>query len=134
MTSPFLIRTSIAIPNCGGGGGGSSGGDPCSGGQGPDPGTGPGFTGGGGGSPDPTCSPIIIDTQGEGFHLTSAAAGVMFDIAGNGHTVQIAWTATGFGNAFLALPAQDGLIHNGKELFGNFTPQPASKNPNGFLA
>jgi hypothetical protein len=82
----------------------------------------------------PTCSPIIIDTEGEGFHLTSAAAGVSFDIAGNGHPVQIAWTASGFHNAFLALPGADGLVHNGKELFGNFTEQPVSNNPNGFLA
>lgn len=80
----------------------------------------------------PTCSPIILDTEGEGFHLTSAAGGVNFDI--DGHPVQIAWTASGFQNAFLALPGKDGLIHTGKQLFGNFTAQPTSENPNGFLA
>ncbi len=37
-------------------------------------------------------------------------------------------------NAFLALPGPDGLIHNGKQLFGNFTPQPQSDHPNGFAA
>jgi hypothetical protein len=58
----------------------------------------------------------------------------MFDIAGTGHPVQIAWTAAGFGDAFLVLPGADGTVHNGKELFGNFTPQPASNTPNGFLA
>src|SRR5207248_2369967 len=36
--------------------------------------------------------------------------------------------------AFLALPGADGLVHSGKELFGNFTEQPVSNNPNGFLA
>lgn len=58
----------------------------------------------------------------------------MFDIRGDSHAIQISWTAAGSGNAFLALPGADGLIHNGKELFGNFTPQPASSHPNGFLA
>src|SRR5205085_2442324 len=103
--------------------------DPCLGGQGPDGGSN-GFTRGA----DPTCSPIIVDTLGDGFSLTSAQAGVMFDISGSGHPVQLAWTERGSHNAFLALPAPDGLIHNGKQLFGNFTPQPASAHPNGFLA
>jgi hypothetical protein len=82
----------------------------------------------------PDCSPILIDTQGDGFHLTSAQAGVVFDMAGNGHPVQIAWTDSHFQNAFLTLPGADGLVHNGKELFGNFTPQPQSPHPNGFIA
>jgi hypothetical protein len=83
---------------------------------------------------DPNCSPIIIDTEGEGFHLTSAQTGVSFDITGSGHPIQIAWTDSHFHNAFLALPGPDGLVHNGKELFGNFTAQPQSVHPNGFLA
>jgi len=44
------------------------------------------------------------------------------------------WTATNASNAFLALPGADGLVHNGKQLFGNFTPQPSSATPNGFAA
>jgi hypothetical protein len=44
------------------------------------------------------------------------------------------WTAPGANNAFLALPGIDGLVHNGKQLFGNFTSQPPSTNPNGFAA
>lgn len=48
--------------------------------------------------------------------------------------MQIAWTDAGFRNGFLALPGSDGMVHNGKELFGNFTPQPQSAHPNGFLA
>lgn len=79
-------------------------------------------------------SPIIIDTEGEGFHLTSAANGVLFDIRGNSHPMQLGWTDPHFRNAFLALPGADGLVHNGKQLFGNFTPQPVSPHPNGFLA
>jgi len=46
----------------------------------------------------------------------------------------MAWTASGADNAFLALPGPDGLVDSGKELFGNFTPQPASATPNGFAA
>ena len=84
--------------------------------------------------PNKKClSPIVVDTDGSGFHLTSARDGVVFDIEGNGHAIPISWTAAGSTNAFLALP-HDGKITNGKELFGDFTPQPPSKDPNGFLA
>ena len=83
-----------------------------------------------------TCSssPIIIDTSGQGFNLTDALHGVKFDLRGTGQPIQIAWTAPGANNAFLALPGADGLVHNGKQLFGNFTPQPPSATPNGFAA
>lgn len=82
----------------------------------------------------PCTSPIILDLSGHGFFLTNAGGGVLFDITGSGHPIQMGWTAMGADNAFLALPGPDGLIHNGKELFGNFTPQPPSENPNGFAA
>lgn len=112
-----------------GGSGGGSGDDPPSGGCGGSGGSdlldGSGGTG---------CSPIIIDIEGEGFHLTSAVSGVMFDISGTGHLVQIAWTDGDYHNGFLALPGPDGLVHNGRQLFGNFTPQSHSSHPNGFLA
>jgi hypothetical protein len=80
-------------------------------------------------------SPIIVDITGEGFHLTSAKRGVVFDIAATGHPIQMAWTAATSRNAFLALDRNhNGKIDNGKELFGNFTEQPKSGDPNGFLA
>ena len=80
-------------------------------------------------------SPIIIDVGGNGFHLTSAEGGVVFDIFGDGHPIQISWTAAGSGNAFLALDRNgDGGIESGKELFGNVTQQPPSTGANGFLA
>jgi hypothetical protein len=79
-------------------------------------------------------SPIIVDTTGKGFHLTGAANGVTFDIAGDGQPIKIAWTAADSGNAFLALDRNhNGKIDNGKELFGNYTAQPESDEPNGYL-
>jgi hypothetical protein len=66
--------------------------------------------------------------------LTNAVNGVKFDIAGTGNPIQMSWTAKGADNAFLALPGIDGLVHNGKQLFGNFAFQPPSDHPNGFLA
>lgn len=91
--------------------------------------------GGGGWYCVPGPSPIIVDTTGEGFQLTSAQDGVVFDIFADGHPIQMAWTAAGSGNAFLALDRNhNGTIDSGAELFGNITQQPPSAEPNGFLA
>ena len=58
-----------------------------------------------------------------------------FDIRGDGHPILVAWTAPGSGNAFLALDRNlNGRIDSGKELFGNFTEQQKSPDPNGYLA
>src|SRR5579864_6636690 len=74
-------------------------------------------------------SPIIIDTTGQGFHLTSAQDGVVFDILADGHPIQISWTAAGSGNAFLALDRNhNGKIDDGNELFGNVADQPKSSH------
>lgn len=90
------------------------------------------LTSSGGYTPD--CSPIVVDTSGTGFHFTSPADGVFFDIRGDGKPIKLAWTAMGSDNAFLALPGSDGIVANGRQLFGNYTPQPPSSTPNGFAA
>lgn len=79
--------------------------------------------------------PIIVDTTGEGFHLTSISDGVFFDIMGDGNPIKLAWTKANSGNAFLALDRNgNGRIDSGKELFGNFTAQTPCAKPNGYLA
>jgi hypothetical protein len=80
-------------------------------------------------------SPIIIDTTGHGFHLTSAEQGVRFDFFGSGKPLQLSWTEGNSGNGFLALDRNgNGRIDDGKELFGNITEQPKADDPNGYLA
>lgn len=91
---------------------------------------------------DPTCcsnccpaSPIIIDLNGDGLDLTDVSGGVLFRINPSGARQRIGWTSTTSNDAWLALDRNDnGLIDDGGELFGNFTEQPLTPRPNGFLA
>jgi len=84
-----------------------------------------------------TCagSPVLVDVDGDGFSLTDAAGGVLFDLDGDGTPDHFSWTAAGSDDAWLALDRDgDGSINSGRELFGNYTAQPESDEPNGFLA
>ncbi|BCS35030.1 hypothetical protein TBR22_A42560 [Luteitalea sp. TBR-22] len=80
-------------------------------------------------------SPILIDLDGAGFKLTAHDEGVLFDVRASGTPEQVAWTSASSGDGWLALDRNgNGIIDDGRELFGNATPQSASAEPNGYLA
>ena len=80
-------------------------------------------------------SPILIDVLGNGFDLTDASDGVLFDIGADGQIDQVAWTALASDDAWLVLDRNgNDIIDDAKELFGTVTPQPTSAHANGFLA
>ncbi len=86
---------------------------------------------------DPECyGPLLIDLDGDGYDMTSAANGVTFDINGSGKPIKISWTAAGANDAWLALDSNaNGRVDDGTELFGNHTRLPRGLRPaNGFEA
>lgn len=81
------------------------------------------------------CSPIVINLDRQGFTFTAAGAGVDFDIDADGHAERMAWIDPASEDAFLVLDRNgNGVVDDGRELFGEVTPQPPSERPNGFAA
>ncbi|MEM7481602.1 MAG: hypothetical protein AAF481_10550 [Acidobacteriota bacterium] len=87
---------------------------------------------------DPECpgTPIVIDMDRGGFHLTSLEDGVLFDINADGIVESVAWTDPSSGDGWLFLDRnQNGRIDDGGELFGDSTPLVAGgPAPHGFAA
>lgn len=87
-----------------------------------------------------SCSPIVVDVLNNGFKLTSAKDGVLFDLDADGTPEQVAWTAPFGDDAWLAMDRNgNGRIDSGAELFGNLTPAYADepdgpRAANGFVA
>jgi hypothetical protein len=49
---------------------------------------------------------LVVDVLGNGFQMTSAADGVMFDLQGKGTQRQFSWIAAGSDDSWLALEPQ----------------------------
>jgi hypothetical protein len=80
-------------------------------------------------------SPIVIALDGGRIRLSSLRDGVQFDIRGVGKPDRVAWP-TDTDEGFLALDRNgNGIIDDGQELFGNFTPLArGGRASNGFEA
>ena len=84
------------------------------------------------------CTPLLIDTAADGFRLTTAKKGVLFDIDADGDLDLTAWTEADSDDAWVAMDRNgNGRIDDGRELFGGVTPVFADRTesaPNGFDA
>jgi hypothetical protein len=80
-------------------------------------------------------TPVILDLDGDGLSLSSAAAGVRFDLDRNGTGELRAWPDANVQDGILALDRNgNGRIDDGGELFGSTTEQGPCERRNGFNA
>lgn len=78
---------------------------------------------------DKTNCPVVLDIGRNGYRLTGAEAGVRFDIDADGINDQIGWTRAADDDALLCWDRNgNGLIDDGRELFGWATPLAAGSN------
>jgi Ca2+-binding RTX toxin-like protein len=66
-------------------------------------------------------SPLILDLDGDGIETTTVNGGAYFDHDKNGFAEQTSWASSDDGLLVLDRNG-DGIINDGKELFGNKTP------------
>lgn len=72
---------------------------------------------------DKGVSPIILALNSSAYRLVGPSQGVDFDLDADGLLDRIGWTRANDMVGFLALDRnRNGLIDNGRELFGNYTP------------
>ena len=86
---------------------------------------------------DPTHSPIVIDTAGDGFHFGPPGKGVYFDLYATGEPILLQWVKSHRDDSFLVRDINhNGLVDDGSELFGNGTYMILEERlaPNGFVA
>ncbi|HEV2856520.1 MAG TPA: hypothetical protein VHC97_27280 [Thermoanaerobaculia bacterium] len=73
--------------------------------------------------------PVLLDLEQDGFHLSGPDPAVPFDIDADGTPDQIAWTQAGEDDAFLCWDRnRNGMIDDGRELFGYSTPLLSGSN------
>jgi len=73
---------------------------------------------------DKGVSPILMAVgHSSDYGLVGPLVGVLFDLDADGVRDRVGWTEAGTAVAFLALDRNhNGLVDNGRELFGNYTP------------
>lgn len=92
-------------------------------------------TGGDCGDYTTPCTPIVINLGMGPPRMSGLDDPVHFDLDDDPDIEIVSWTERGSMTAFLVLDRDgDGAITREHELFGAFTPQPSSTEPNGFRA
>lgn len=68
-------------------------------------------------------TPVLLDLETDGFHLSGPDPAVTFDLNADGAPERTAWTRAGEDDAFLCMDRNgNGIIDDGRELFGSATP------------